>query len=288
MDFLQVLVSGLMIGGIYTMLASGITLVFGVLKVVNFAHGELVMLGMYLVLFLNFGLGLHPYLSLVIAAVLTFGLGLLIHVGLVKWTLSGGHTRQMVLTLGLALVLQGGALAAFGGNYQSPNITPMFGGSISVLGINISTTRLFAFLIAIAVMIALLLFLDKTRQGRAIRAVAMDGYAATLMGIPVKKVFMYTFGLGAALAGIAAAILLPIYPVFPTIGLQLLPIAFVVVVLGGLGSVVGAIYGGLIIGVVEALAGFYLGAAVSQIVVLGLFLAVLLVRPQGIMKAEAA
>lgn len=288
MTLIQVTVSGLLIGGIYTLLAAGITLIFGVLKVVNFAHGELLMIGMYATLTLHQVFGIHPYVAIPVVAAILFLVGLALHAGLIRWTISGGHQRQIVLTLGVGIFLQSLALMTFGGNYQSIKLEPLFGGSIHVLGINIGTTRLAAFVISIVITALLLLFLDKTLIGKSIRAVAMDGYAATLMGIPVQKVYLITMGIGAALAGIAGAVLMPIYPAYPTIGLNLLMIAFVVVVLGGLGSVIGALYGGMIIGVVEAFAGYFAGAAISQVVVFALFLVILLVRPQGIMKAEAA
>ncbi|MCK6210065.1 branched-chain amino acid ABC transporter permease [Georgenia sp. EYE_87] len=288
MAIVQVIVSGLLIGGIYALLAAGITLIFGVLKVVNFAHGELLMIGMYTTFFLNQIFGIHPYVAVPIVAVLLFAVGAAMHAGLIRWTISGGHSRQIVLTLGIGIFLQSVALMAFGGNYRSVQLEPLMGGSLQLLGINIGTTRLAAFIIALVMTGALLLFLDRTLIGKAIRATAMDGYAAQLMAIPVNRIYLLTMGIGAAMAGVAAAVLMPIYPVYPTIGLNMLTIAFVVVVLGGLGSVIGALYGGLIIGVVEALSGFLAGAAMSQVVVLALFGVILLVLPQGLMKAEAA
>lgn len=288
MTVIQVIVSGFLIGGIYTLLATGITLIFGVLKVVNFAHGELLMIGMYITLLLHQVFGIHPYIAIPIVAATLFLIGLALHAGLIQWTISGGHQRQIVLTLGASIFLQSLAIMIFGSNFQALQLNPLFGGSINLWGINVGTTRLAAFLIALVMTALLLLFLDRTLIGKSIRATAMDGYAATLMGIPVQKVYLLTMGIGAALAGIAAALLVPIYPAYPTIGLNFLMIAFVIVVLGGMGSVLGALYGGMIIGVVEAVAAFFAGAAVSQAVVFGLFLVILLVRPQGIMKAEAA
>lgn len=246
------------------------------------------MIGMYATLTLYQVFGVHPYLALPIVATVMFLVGLAIHAGLIRWSISGGHQRQIVLTLGIGICLQSLALLTFGANFQTAKLDPLLGGSINVLGINIGTTRLAAFVISIVITGLLLLFLDKTLIGKSIRAVAMDGYAATLMGIPSQKVYLITMGIGSALAGIAAAVLMPIFPVYPTIGLNLMLIAFVVVVLGGLGSVIGALYGGMIIGVVEAFASYFAGAAISQAIVFILFLVILLVRPQGIMKAEAA
>ncbi|MDO2934661.1 branched-chain amino acid ABC transporter permease [Paeniglutamicibacter sulfureus] len=288
MTFIQLIASGLLIGGVYALLAGGITLIFGVLKVVNFAHGDFMMVGMFLTFFLNQGLGLSPYVALPIVAIVMFAFGALIHYGLIQWTINSGHTRQIVLTLGIGIVLQSLALVLFGGNFRSATMSDSFTGAISLGPINLGMTRVIAFVIAIVVTVALLVFLDKTLIGKAIRATAMDGYAAQLMGIPVKRIYLITMGVGAALAGIAAAVLLPIYPVFPTIGMTMMTIAFVVVVLGGLGSVVGALIGGLIVGVVESVSGYFVGAALSQVIVLALFGVILVVLPRGIMKGEAA
>jgi branched-chain amino acid transport system permease protein len=288
MALVQVVVSGLLIGGVYALLAVGITLVLGVMKIVNFAQGEMLMLGMYATLLLNQGLGLHPYLALPLVTLLLFAAGCLMHVGLLKWTISGGHTRQIVLTLGVGISLQSLALMAFGGDYRSLDMDPFVGGTLDIAGVTIGTTRLAAFLVAAVATGVLLWLLDSTLLGKAIRATAMDLDAARLMGIHVDRVYLITMGVGAALAGMAGAMLMPLYAVYPTVGVQLLLIGFVVVVLGGLGSVSGAFVGGLIIGVVEALSSYWIGAAVSQMVVFALFLAVLLVRPQGLMKGDVA
>lgn len=288
MSIVQVIVSGLLIGGVYALLAIGITLVLGVMKIVNFAQGELLMVGMYATLLLHTGLGMHPYLALPLVTVLLFAAGALMYSGLLRWTITGGHTRQIVLTLGVGISLQSVALMAFGGDYRSLEMEPFLGGTIEIGGITVGTTRLAAFVVAVVSTGGLLWVLDRTLFGKAIRATAMDTDAARLMGIPVRRVYLLTMGVGAALAGMAGAMLTPLYSVYPTVGVQLLLIGFVVVVLGGLGSVVGAFLGGLIIGVVEALSSFWVGAAVSQVVVFALFLVVLLVRPQGIMKGDMA
>lgn len=288
MTLVQVLISGLLIGGVYALLASGITLVLGVMKVVNFAQGELVMVAMYATLLLNEGLGLHPYVSLPIVTVGMFVLGMLLHGGLLRWTIRGGHTQQIVLTLGVAISLQSLALMFLGGDYRPLRGDPFLGGSFSLAGIDIGTTRLAAFVVAVVATGALLLLLDRTLIGKAIRATAMDSDAAKLMGIPVQRVYLITMGIGVALAGVAGAMLMPIFSVYPTVGVRLLLMGFVVVVLGGLGSVTGAFVGGLIVGVVEAMSSYLLSASWSQVIVFGVFLVVLLVRPQGLFRGDAA
>jgi len=284
----QVLVSGLLIGGIYALLALGITLVLGVMKIVNFAQGELMMVGMYLTLVLNTAFGLHPYVALPIVALGLFLLGVLIHAGLIRWVVDRGHTQQIVMTLGVGIILQSLALMLFGGSFQTVPVPPFLGGTISIGPIQVATARLAAFILATIVTVVLLLLLNRTLVGRAVRATAMDTDAATLMGIPVRRVYLVTMGIGAALAGIAGVMLTPLYPVYPTVGVNILMLGFVVVVLGGLGSITGAFVGGLIVGVVEALSGLWLGASLSQIVVFALFLLVLLVRPQGIFRGDVA
>jgi branched-chain amino acid transport system permease protein len=287
MTLVQVVVSGLLIGGVYALLAAGITLVLGVMKIVNFAQGELLMIGMYATVLLHDGPGLHPYLALAVVAVLLFAIGALIHVGLLQRTVAGGHTRQIVLTLGIGISLQSLALMAFGGDYRSLTITPFLGGTIGVAGISVGTTRLAAFVVALVATAGLLWILDHTLLGKAIRATALDSDAAKLMGIPVQRIYLVTMGIGAALAGVAGVMLMPLYSVYPTVGVQLLLMAFVVVVLGGLGNVAGALVAGLVIGVVEALSSHWIGAAVSQVVVFGLFLLILLIRPQGLLRGDA-
>jgi branched-chain amino acid transport system permease protein len=288
MIVVQVLLSGILIGGIYALLAVGITLVLGVMKIVNFAQGDLLMVGMYLTLVLSTSFGLHPYVALPLVIVALFGLGVAIHVGLVRWVVERGHTQQIVLTLGIGIILQSTALMIFGGDYRSIQMEPFLGGTLTIGPINLATTRIAAFVVAVIATIALLVLLDRTLWGKAMRATAMDRDAAILMGVPVQRVYLVTMGIGAALAGIAGVMLTPLYPVYPTVGVNILLLGFVVVVLGGLGSVTGAFVGGIIVGVVESLSALWLGAALSQIVVFVLFLTILLVRPQGIFKGDVA
>jgi branched-chain amino acid transport system permease protein len=284
----QVVVSGLLIGGVYALLASGITLVLGVMKVVNFAQGELLMVAMFATLLLHEHFGVHPYVALPLVTAGMFLLGLLLHGGLLRWTISGGHTQQIVLTLGVAISLQSLALLFLGGDYRTLRMDPFLGGSLQLGGISIGTTRLAAFVIAVLATGALLLLLDRTLLGKAIRATAMDSNAAQLMGIPVQRVYLVTMGIGVALAGTAGAALMPIFSVYPTVGVHLLLMGFVVVVLGGLGSVAGAFLGGLIIGVIEAASSYLISASWSQAIVFAFFMIILLVRPQGLLRGDVA
>lgn len=288
MTLVQVVVSGLLIGGVYALLATGITLVLGVMKVVNFAQGELLMIAMFSTLLLHELAGIHPYLALPLVTVGMFVVGLVFHGGLLRWTISGGHAQQIVLTLGVAISLQSLALMFFGGDYRTLGLDPFLGGSLEVGGVSIGTTRLAAFVIAVVASATLLLLLDRTLLGKAMRATAMDSDAAQLMGIPVQRIYFLTMGIGVALAGTAGAALMPIFSVYPTVGVHLVLLGFVVVVLGGLGSVAGAFLGGLIIGVVEALSSYLWSASWSQVVVFVIFLFILLVRPQGLLRGDVA
>jgi branched-chain amino acid transport system permease protein len=255
-------------------------------KFVNFAQGELLMIGMYATLVIYTGVRLHPYLALPIIAFMMFLLGVVLHFGLLKWTVGGGHNLQIVVTLGLGLVLQSVAQLIFGGNYQSLGEGKFFNSVIQLGEVYISVSRLITLIVASVVTFALIFILDKTLWGKAVRATAMDQGAAQLMGIKVKRIYLVTMGIGSALAGIAGVMLMPIYPVYPTIGTHLLLIGFIIVILGGLGSISGAFIGSLIIGVVEALAGYWFDSSMSSVVVYLFFILILLVRPQGIMKGD--
>lgn len=288
MGVVQVVISGLLLGGIYALLSIGVTLVLGVVKFVNFAQGELLMIGMYATLVIYTGLSLHPYLALPVITLMMFALGVFLHFGLLKWTVGGGHYTQIVVTLGLGLVLQSLAQLVFGGNVQSLGEGKFFDSVIQIGQIYISVTRLITLIVSAVVTFALIVVLDRTLWGKAVRATAMDTGAAQLMGIKVKRIYLVTMGIGSALAGIAGVMLMPIYPVYPTIGTQMLLIGFIIVTLGGLGSVVGAFIGSLIVGVIEALAGYWIDSAMSSVIVYLFFIIILLVRPQGIMKGDVA
>lgn len=288
MDVVQVVISGLLLGGIYALLSIGVTLVLGVVKFVNFAQGELLMIGMYMTLVIYTGTKVHPYLALPAITLMMFALGAFLHFGLLKWTVDGGHYIQIVVTLGLGLVLQSIAQMIFGGNFQSLGEGKFFNSVIEVGPIYIGVSRLVTLIVSAIVTFALIIVLDRTLWGKAVRATAMDQGAAQLMGIKVKRIYLVTMGIGSALAGIAGVMLMPIYPVYPTIGTQLLLIGFIIVTLGGLGSVVGAFIGSLIVGVIEALAGYWIDSAMASVVVYVFFILILLIRPQGIMKGDVA
>lgn len=281
MQFLTILVSGVLLGAIYALVSVGLNLIFGVTRVVNFAQGEFVMFGMYGAYLGRAVLGLDPYVSAFVVAPLTFLLGAVVQ-RLVIQPLVEQQSMQMFATFGLLILMQNLVLMLTGGAAKSVR-TAYSGASLDVAGITVSVPRLVIFVLTTALTAALVVFLQRTMIGTAIRAVSQDRQAARLMGIDVERTYLLTFGLGAALAGVAGVLLAPLFTLTPEIGFSFILPAFAVVILGGLGSVVGAYIGGIAVGVIEALAGFYLDPSLKQTFWFVLFVAVLVVRPAGLL-----
>jgi branched-chain amino acid transport system permease protein len=279
-DFLQLTINGLLQGGIYSLISIGLTLIFGVTRIVNFAHGEFLMLAMYATFFLFQFVGIDPYLSLLIVTPLLFVLGLCSERLVIHPILNAPSFMQIFATVGLSIALQNAALFFWTADYRSVKTT--YAGMMVPAGeFLISFARLMAFLAAVVISYGVFLYLKKTYTGKAIRAVAQNRTAATLMGINIRQIYFFTFGLGTALVGIAGALLMPIYYVFPTVGGLFVLTAFVVVVLGGLGNMTGAFIGGLVIGLVESYSGFYGATQLKEAVYFVIFILVLLLKPSG-------
>ncbi len=280
--FLQVVVNGLMLGGLFAITSVGLTLIFGIVKVVNFAHGEFLMIGMYAAFLISTQLGVHPYAAVVAVAPMLFVLGMMTQKFLIEPLMSArNHDIQIFATVGLSTALINLALLIFGADIAT---TPSYGLRTAVqLGpVRLLTGQIVMFIVATLLVIGLHLFLQRTQAGRGIRAVAQNRAAAQLMGINVSRVYMITFGLGAACVGLAACLVAPLYPTSPSIGTYFVLTAFVVVVLGGLGSIGGAFLGAMIIGLIDSLAGFYIGSDLREVAVFGVFLLILILRPQGL------
>jgi len=278
--FVQSLISGILIGGVYALIGIGLTIIFGVMRVINFAHGDLLMLGMYATFYL-FTVGrIDPFVSILITIPVMFILGGLLQKYLINRILGALPQNQILLTIGLGLVMSNSIMLAFTSDYKILT-TPYSSSSFNVLGISVSTPLAISFSITVAITIALYWFLLKTDTGQAIRATAQDREAAQLMGINVKRMSIIAFGLGAALAGTAGALISPTYYIFPQVGATFTLKAFVITVLGGMGSIVGATLGGVVIGVAESVGGVYLGAGWKEVIVFVLFLLVLLFKPSG-------
>jgi branched-chain amino acid transport system permease protein len=280
--FLQSLVSGILVGGVYALIGIGLTLIFGVMRVINFAHGELLMVGMYLTYYVFTLLGIDPFLSIVIVIPVMFLFGLVLQRVLIQRVLDALPQNQILLTIGLGLILTNTVMLIFTSDYKILS-TSYSSGSVMLGGISVSQPLFVSFLITAAITAALYLFLLKTDVGQAIRATAQDREAAQLMGVNVRRMGLLAFGLGAALAGTAGALVSPIYYIFPQVGSAFTLKAFVIVVLGGMGSIIGATLGGIIIGTVESLAASYFSSGLKEIFVYLLFLFVLLVKPSGLL-----
>lgn len=278
---LQILVNGLFTGGIYSLVAVGLTLIYGVMIIINFAHGEFLMIGIYIAYWAYTLLGVDPYLSIPLAFILIFFLGILIQKGLVQHILDAHPMSQIVLLVGLSTLLIGLAQFFFGAEPRAIRV-PYETAVISFLGLRFSVARSVAFLSALVISVVLYLFLNYTKTGKAMRAVSQSRVAAQLMGININYIYALTFGIGAAVTGIGGVLLAPNHVMIPTMGVTYSVIAFVVVVLGTMGNFIGAFIGGLIIGVAEAFAGFYLGGDLKIVASMGIFIIILLFKPSGL------
>lgn len=279
--FGQVVISGILIGGIYALISMGLTLIFGVTRIVNFAHGEYVMLAMFGTFVLSQRFGLDPYVSVIPIAVLAFLAGAVTQRVIIQPLLNASHASQIFVTMGLSITLMNLALMVWGADFQSVR-TPYEAAVLSLGPWTVGVPRAVTFLVAVAMMVGMLLFLRNTYLGKAITAVSQDRMAAMLMGIDVNRVYIIAFGIGIACVGVAGAVLMPIYSVFPTVGAYFGLTAYVVVVLGGMGSMVGAMVGGLVIGVVEALSGYFISPGLKEAVYLLIFILMLVIRPSGL------
>lgn len=278
---LQSLVSGTLTGSLYAMIAVGLTIVFGVMRIINMAHGDMVMLGMFGAYWAHELGQIDPFLSLLLWMPAMFAFGMFVQRFLLKKIIPSGELNTLLYTAGLSLLLANLALFFWSGDYR--NIMLDYGMlPARPFGISVSIPLAIAFALAIAITTALYLFLARTDTGRAIRATAQNPDSAALMGVNVGRIDMITFGLGTALAGAAGVLLAPSLYLYPTVGEILVVKCFVIVVLGGLGSIPGAIAGGILLGIVESLGAVYVSVAYKDAIGFVLFLLVLLFRPAGL------
>jgi branched-chain amino acid transport system permease protein len=278
--------NGLTTGAVYALIALGLTLIYGVLHIINFAHGALLMVALYAVYFLKERAGIDPYLALPIVVPAMFALGYVLQRGVINRASHGKDENILLVTLGLAIVLENLALLLFKSDTRAIE-TAYTLRTVAIGPATISLPKLVAFGGALVASALLLWVVNRTDLGRAIRAVAKEKHGARLMGIDVDHVYAMSFGIGLACVGAAACFLLPAYYVNPTVGSGFVLVAFTIVVLGGMGSFAGALLGGLLIGVVESLGGLFLGESLGQISIFVIFIAVLLLRPQGLFGARA-
>ena len=282
MIYFQILANGLVLGGLYACIAVGFSLVWGVLNVINILHGTFIVLGSYIAFFAYAYAGIHPFISVVIAGLLLYALGYTLQLTMINRVIAAPVLITLTLTFGLDLILNNAMLVAFTADYRKVNLANPLG-SIEIGPVFLPGDRVAVMVLAVVLTLILYRVLRDSRIGRAIVAVRMDREAAALMGVDVKRINAITFGMGAFMAGAAGALLSVVYPISPLASSSFLGKAFVVCVLGGLGSVPGALVGGLALGIIESFGAIWLGPEHAVTLSFGLLLLLLFVRPSGIM-----
>lgn len=283
---LPAILNGLATGAVYALVALGLTLIYGVLHIVNFAHGSLLMLALYGVYFLYTLLGIDPYLALPIMVPAMFCLGYALQRSVIATASHGREENILLVTLGLAVIIDN--LSLYFWSADTRTVNPSYAFETIDFGVAfIAVPKAVSFLGALAVTALLWLLIQRTDLGKAIRALARERRGAELVGIDTEHVYAMSFGIGIACVGAAACLLLPSYYVHPGVGESFVPIAFTIVVLGGMGSFAGALAGGLMIGVTESLGGLFLGENLGRIGVFAIFIAILLFRPTGLFGQRA-
>ncbi|HYY61070.1 MAG TPA: branched-chain amino acid ABC transporter permease [Burkholderiales bacterium] len=283
----QLLVSTILLGGIYALIAVGLTLIFGVMRVVNFAHGEFLMLGMYAAFWAFTLLHADPYLTLLLALPLFFAVGWGSYALIMRPIVHTSHNVQVFTTVGLSIVLQNLALVLWTGEARFVR-TSYYASVVNIGGAVLNFAQAVAFVLAVLATLALFIFMRLSYTGKLMRATAQDRSAATLMGINTDRIYALTWAVGIVCVGAAGVLLAPIYPVYPTAGLQFVLIAYVAVVLGGLGDMVGALLAALIVAAVEVIGSYTMGTAWKEVLYLLLFIAILVVRPAGLFGERGA
>jgi branched-chain amino acid transport system permease protein len=284
-SLVQVVASGLLMGLLYALIAVGLSLVFGLMNVVNFAHGEFLMVAMYSVFGLWLATALDPVLLGPIVAALMFAFGALVYMGIVRFAMRSKSNVMMVQifsTFGLAIFLQGVAQYFFSPDYRSIPDSWLGGKTADVAGVFLPIPQLVGGLVSILVFVALYFLMSRTDFGKALEATREDQGAVALVGINRNRIFALGWGLGAALVGLAGAVLATYYYIYPHVGVPFALISYVVVALGGFGSIFGALAAGMIVGVVEAVTTMMLPASMKMISVYSLYLLVVFLRPKGL------
>ncbi len=283
----QLIASAIVLGGIYALVSIGLTLIFGVMRIVNFAHGEFLMLSMYLAIGLSTQIGVDPYLGLLVAIPLSLIFGAAVYYSVVRPVIARPHVVQIFTTLGLSIVLQNAALFFWTANFRQLRLS--YGDRVLMIaGAAVTLAQLIAFAVAALFTTVLFAWLRFTYLGKAMRATAQDPKAATLMGIDTGKILLIAFLVGTMCVWVAGMLMAPLFSTYPTVGLQFVLVAFVVVVLGGLGSAVGALVGALIVAFLDVIGGFYVGTAWKEVLYFIVFIAVLLLRPAGLLGQRGA
>ena len=283
----QLIISTVLLGGVYALIAVGLTLIFGVMRVVNFAYGEFLMLAMYLAFFAFAFLRLDPYLTLVLALPLFLGLGWVSYRIVMRPVIHASDQVQVFTTVGLSIALQNVALVLWTADARFVR-TSYYAVTLRIGGAALNLAQIVAFAVAVVFTAALFAFMRWSYTGKVMRATAQDRQASALMGIDTDKIYALTWAVGITCVGAAGVLLSPIYPVYPTAGLQFVLIAFVAVVLGGLGDMAGALIASLIVAAVEVVGSYVLGTAWKEMLYLVLFIGILIVRPAGLFGQRGA
>jgi branched-chain amino acid transport system permease protein len=283
----QLIVSTVLLGGIYALIAVGLTLIFGVMRVVNFAHGEFLMLAMYLAFWAFSLLHLDPYLTLVLSLPLFFAVGWVSFRAVMQPVVRASHNVQIFTTVGLSIVLQNVALVLWTADARFVR-TDYYAVVVRIAGAAFNVAQIVAFALAVALTAGLFAFMRWSYTGKVMRATAQDRQASSLMGIDTDRVYAVTWAVGVACVGAAGVLLAPIYPVYPTAGLQFVLIAYVAVVLGGLGDMAGALIASLVVAAVEVAGSYVIGTAWKEVLYLLLFIGILVVRPAGLFGQRGA
>ena len=283
----QLVASTILLGGIYALIAVGLTLIFGVMRVVNFAHGEFLMLGMYVAFWAFALLHLDPYVTLVLALPLIFAGGWVSYRLVMRPVIHASHNVQIFTTVGLSIALQSAALVLWSADSQFVR-TSYYAIVVRFAGVSVNLAQIVAFAVAVLFTGALFAFMRWSYTGKVMRATAQDRQVAALMGIDTGRVFALTWAVGITCVGVAGVLLAPIYPVYPTVGLQFVLIAYVAVVLGGLGDMAGALIASLVVAAVEVVGSYVIGTAWKEVLYLLLFIAILVIRPAGLFGQRGA
>ncbi len=290
MSLMPSIVNGISMGAIYGLIAMGLTLIFGTMRVTNFAHGAFMMIAM-MIAYTLWGLtGINPYLLIILVGPLMFLFGYATQMILIRPVLAAESDKNdpisvLLLTAGLSIVLENLALMIFGADYRMAQ-TSFSNAAFTFGNVTLSAARFYGLIITLAISVGLWIFLQKTETGRQLRATGQDRNTAALMGINSERIFAIAFGIGTALLAVAGLVLLPFYYVSPSVGNVFQTRAFIVVVLGGLGSVPGALVGGIIIGLIETIAAQFITASITSVIIYLVFLVILFVKPSGLFGTE--
>ena len=277
----------MLFGGVFSLMAVGLTLIFGVMRVVNFAHGDMMVWGMYLAWLMATRVGVDPYVGFLMCAAALFVLGFVVQRALVQRIVDAPHEMQILLMLGIALVLENTALLLFGPEPQRVR-SGLAQATVWLGPVFVDVARLIAFGVAVVLTLLLSLFLFRTDLGRSIRAAADNTYGALVIGTNVRRIYAVAFGVGAACVGAAGALVAPLLPFQPPTGLQLSVASFNIVIIGGMGSLLGAFVGGLLVAVAESLGAVFLRPSLKELVSFSLLVVILLFRPAGIFGRRAS